>query len=226
MKVKFNREYLVILSQFMAVNDVRYYLNGFHVKPHPNEGVILTAVDGHRLVTIHDKSGISDGEYILPISKPLLKAAKKSCVNGLPLNSVQFINNKAYVLLHNEDDEFDFFQDDNESPMSQVHHVEYISQIDGKFPDTKKLFSGLTLEAVECVGVNIDYISKLKSICTSVKFPAINLMFTGKSGSVVAVSGYNREIVSVIMPARFDKADLSIPEFVNFGGGESKEDKV
>ncbi len=223
MKVKFNREYLPILASFMAVNDVRYYLNGFHVKPHPEEGVILTATDGHRLVTIHDKKGLCDGEYILPISKPLLAAAKKTNINKLPLNSVQFIDNKVYVLLHNEDDEFDFFKDDNESPMSQVPHVEYFSVIDGRFPNTKRIFAAFKPKPTSSIGINVDYIGKLKSVVTNRKFPQLNLMLSDKDGVVCAVSGYDKEIVSLIMPARFDDEELAVPEFVQFGGGEPRE---
>ncbi len=223
MKVKFNREYLPILASFMAVNDVRHYLMGFHVKSHPESGVILTATDGHRLVTIHDKDGISDGEYILPISKPLLKASKKRSLHCLPLNSIQFIDNKVYILQHNNDDEFDFFKDDNESPMSQVSHVEYITEIEGRFPNTKRIFEDFEITPVNHIGVNVDYIGKLKAICINAKFPQLNLMLNGTDGKIIAVSGYDKEIVAVVMPARFDDQELVVPGFVNFGGGELKK---
>ena len=80
MKTKFNIEYLPMLAAFAAKQDARYYLNGFHVKPHPEKGVILTATDGHCLVTIHDEDGFTDGDYIYPISKELLKAANKKSI--------------------------------------------------------------------------------------------------------------------------------------------------
>ena len=222
MKIRFDRQYLPMLADFMAVKDVRFYLNGFHVKPHPDSGVILTATDGHRLVTIHDKDGQSDGEYILPISKPLLAATKKSNTDGLPLNSVQFIDNKAFVLHWSDDAEFDFFENDDESPMHQVSYVEYITQIDGRFPNTKRIFKDFKLKPVDHVGVNVEYIGKLKSVCTTKKFPQLNLMLSGDDGKIIAVSGYDKEIVSVVMPARVDEVELIVPDFVNFGGGEPK----
>ena len=221
MKVKFDKAYLPILASFMAVNDVRYYLNGFHVKPHPEKGVILTATDGHRLVTIHDKKGFSDGEYILPISKPLNAAAKKR--NVIPLNSVQFIDNKVYVLFHNDGDEWeaDFFKDDKDVNINLVSHVEYFSVIDGRFPNTNRIFSSLKLKATKNIGINVDYVGKLKSVVTCKKFPSLNLMLSGNNGVVCAVSGYDKEIVSIVMPARFDDENLTIPDFVNFGGGSA-----
>lgn len=224
MKIKFNREYLPMLAAFMAVKDVRYYLNGFHVKPHPDCGVILSATDGHRLVTIHDKDGQSDGEYILPISKALLAAAKKSSIdNGFVLNSIQFVDNKAYVLYWDCDSEFDFFKNDEESPMDQVSYVEYITKIDGRFPNTKRVFDDIKLKPVDHIGVNVEYIGKLKSVCTTSKFPQLNIMFSGSDGSIIAVSGYDKNIVSVVMPAVTGEFEATIPDFVKFGGGQFKE---
>ncbi len=219
MKVKFNREYLPILASFMAVNDIRYYLNGFHVKPHPEKGVILTATDGHRLVTIHDENGMSDSEYILPISKPLNAAAKKSTFNKIPLNSVQFVDGKAFVLHHNEEGDLDFVVDKCDGAISFVSYIEYIKEIDGRFPNTKRLFKDFEFNPTSSVGVNVDYISKLKSICRNSRIPQLNLMLNGRNGALVAIGGYHREIVALIMPARFDDDKLSIPEFVKFGGG-------
>ena len=212
-----------MLADFMAVKDVRFYLNGFHVKQHPDCGVILTATDGYRMVTIHDKDGQSDGEYILPISKPLLAASKKTNIDGLPLNSVQFIDNKAFVLCWSDDAEFDFFENDDESPMSQVSYVEYITQIDGRFPNTSRIFKDFELKPVNYIGVNVEYIGKLKSVCTTKKFPQLNLMLSGSDGKIVSVSGYNKEIVAVVMPARVDEVELVVPDFVKFGGGEPKD---
>jgi hypothetical protein len=40
-----------------STEDIRYYLNGVYVQPHPNGGVLLVATDGHRLVCIHDETG-------------------------------------------------------------------------------------------------------------------------------------------------------------------------
>lgn len=223
MKIRFDRQYLPMLADFMAVKDVRFYLNGFHVKPHPDEGVILTATDGHRLVTIYDKNGQSDGEYILPISKPLLAASKKKNTDGLPLNSVQFIGNKAFVLHWENDTEFDFFESDDESPMEQVSYVEYINKIDGRFPNTRGIFKGFELKPVEHVSVNVEYIGKLKSVCTNKKISCLNLMLCGVYGKIISVSGHDKEIVAVIMPARIDNNELTVPDFVNFGGGDPKD---
>ena len=225
MKVKFNREYLPMLAAFMAVSDTRYYLNGFHVKPHPDQGVILTATDGHRLVTIHDEEGLADGQYIFPITKKFLAAAKKTKhdENKSVLDSIQIIGNKAYVLSWGQVDGLDFFEDKDEESMALVSHVEYISEIQGRFPDTERLFKGLKLSPVESVGVNVGYVGSLTAICDG-KYNSAELMFSGETGSIFIVCGNNREIVALIMPSHCKKEDKSIPDFVKYSGGEAKNE--
>jgi hypothetical protein len=50
----------------------------------------------------------------------------------------------------------------------------------------------------------------------------LSLIFSGSEGSIMAVSGYGSEIVSIVMPARVEP-NTEVPDFVNFGGGEPKE---
>lgn len=58
--------------------DTRYYLNGVYIQPHPEKGVILTATDGHRLISIWDELGIFDHPepVIVKADKATLMAAK------------------------------------------------------------------------------------------------------------------------------------------------------
>lgn len=41
----------------VSKDETRYYLGGVYIAPHPKEGVLLTATDGHRLICIHDVTG-------------------------------------------------------------------------------------------------------------------------------------------------------------------------
>ncbi len=232
MKIKFNKDYLQMLAAFAAIKDVRYYLNGFHIKPHPEEeGVILTATDGHKLVTIHDETGYSDGDYIFPITKELLAASKKRFTeNKLPLNEIQIVGNKAYVLFAEEGCE-GFFESEEDDSVERIHHVEYIKDIEGRFPNTKRIFDKLEYKDVSTVCVNPSYIGQLVKICVNAKMPYINLMFCGVNSSIVAVSGLNKEIVAVIMPARGEEEPVPLPGFVYLGEDEpepeeGKESKI
>tara|TARA_R100000951_G_scaffold116755_1_gene130434 strand:- start:1578 stop:2264 length:687 start_codon:yes stop_codon:yes gene_type:complete len=226
MKIKFKREYLVILSAFAAKNDVRGYLNGFHVKPHPDQrGVILTATDGHRLVTIHDEYGLADDQYILPITKELLAASKKTKTKDKrPLTEIQIIDDKAYVL-YAEDDVIDWFNEEEPEETDRVYHVEYISNIGGAYPNTKRIFEAVEYKEVSTICANPTYLGELSKICTSSRIPQLNLMFCGVDKSIVAVGGMEREIAAIIMPAQGEKEPIPLPDFVNFGGGDGKKEE-
>jgi DNA polymerase-3 subunit beta len=73
-----NPKYFAAMALFMAKQDVRYYLNGISVEPHPDGGAIIVATDGHRLAVIHDPDGWCTQQIIVgEIKKPLLDACKK-----------------------------------------------------------------------------------------------------------------------------------------------------
>ena len=73
-----NPKYFAAMALFMAKQDVRYYLNGISVEPHPDGGAIIVATDGHRLAVIHDPDGWCTQQIIVgDIKKPLLDACKK-----------------------------------------------------------------------------------------------------------------------------------------------------
>ena len=48
-----NPEKLWITANFQSTEQTRYYLCGVFIEP-ADEGVTMTATDGHRLVTCHD----------------------------------------------------------------------------------------------------------------------------------------------------------------------------
>jgi len=224
MNIKFKREYLSILAVFSGKTDTRAHLNGFHIKPHPEKGVILTATDGHRLVTIHDESGQTDDQYIFPITKELLAASKKTRTKDkLPLNEIQIIDDKAYVL-NSEEDVISWFDDQNPDEVNRVYHVEYISNIDGFYPYLNGIFSDAKYSEVSTVCVNPSYIGDLVKICASSHMTHLNLMFCGALKSIVAIGGLEKEIVAIIMPAKGDEKPAELPDFVFYSGGEKREE--
>ena len=220
MKTKFNIQYLPMLAAFAAKNDVRYFLNGFHVKPHPEKGVILTATDGHCLVTIHDEDGFSDGDYIYPISKELLKAANKK---ALPSIQNIFINDGVAMLTSIYDilDTFTTFEALDAQERKLITHIEFISPIDARYPNAGKLFksrlSEENLKPVLTIGMNADLLSRLSKLKYS-KFNGAALHLAEKN-SLIAVMGLKKEIVAMIMPMTLDESERTHPaDFVNFAG--------
>ena len=205
MKTKFNIEYLPMLAAFVAKNDSRYFLKGFHVKPHPEKGVILTATDGHCLVTIHDEDGFSDGEYIYPISKDLVKAANKKHLP--PIQNI-FINDGVAMLTSIYDiiEAFTTFESLDHQERKLITHIEFISPIDARYPNAGKLFksrlSEENLKPTSTIGMNVDLLSRLSKL----KYPKFNgaALHLSEKNSLIAVMGFKKEIVAMIMPMTLD----------------------
>lgn len=225
MKTKFNIEYLPMLAAFAAKNDVRYFLNGFHVKPHPEKGVILTATDGHCLVTIHDEDGFSDGDYIYPISKELLKAANKK---HLPSIQNIFINDGVAMLTSICEivDTFTSFEALGIEERKRITHIEFINPIDGPYPDAGKVFKSLLSDEnkkpVSTFGMNVELLGRLKNLKVSIKKGAVLRIYEGQA--LTAVMGLKKEIVAMIMPMTLDESECVPPaDFVNFAGHQPIE---
>ena len=69
-------------SLFISSEETRYYLQGVHVQPVPDDaggGVIMTATDGHRIASIYDENGSADRKIILSCrwKDPALKTGKR-----------------------------------------------------------------------------------------------------------------------------------------------------
>lgn len=82
----FDAKAIAPLALFMARNDIRYYLNGMYVSPHPQGGVYIAATDGHRLAVWRDPQGHCDQPRILAISPELIAAAKKKHKAEVPFH--------------------------------------------------------------------------------------------------------------------------------------------
>lgn len=229
MRVRISREYIQILAAFMAKEDIRYYLNGFHVKPHPVNGTVLTATNGHRVVTIHDEDGIADGEYIFPISKGLLAASKKRPPrkSAMPARWVQYIDNRFIVCpeVGEHHEQAGFLVDESVYQVA-AYYVEYVKPIDGVYPDVARVFSELKPQATDVCAFNCSYISELKFIAASTRAPIVDIVMCGKDNAMIAIGGLKREMLALVMPARgnFDSVEqFAMPAHAKFAGHQKAE---
>lgn len=138
----FRAQFLKPLAKIMAKNDVRYYLNGIHIQSNPiGEGVIISATDGHRLLSILDKRGYTNGEWICEISNTLVAASTKATKHKSTKNSshdamVTFKGNGTYV--------YGGFHEPEKSQLGEMQDglflSEYLKPIDGNYPKFGRIF--------------------------------------------------------------------------------------
>jgi DNA segregation ATPase FtsK/SpoIIIE-like protein len=140
------------------------------------------------------------------------------------LNEIQIIEDKAYVL-NSEEDVISWFDSQEPDEVNRIYHVEYISNIDGRYPYIHGLFTEAKCSEVSAISVNASYIGDLEKICTNSKIPNVNLMFCGEFGSIVAPGGLDKEIVALVMPAKGESNVIILPDFVFHGGGPKKQEE-
>lgn len=63
-------------SEVRSFEEVRYYLNGVYVHPHPEKGVLLVGTDGHRMMVVHDESGSCQKPAIVKAAPKALQGVK------------------------------------------------------------------------------------------------------------------------------------------------------
>lgn len=218
-KLHFKRQYIPVLATFSGKDDIREVFNGFHIKPHPQTGVILTATDGHRLVTIHDKTGASNGEYTFPISKELLAACKKSQRGKIvACDTVEIAN--CTLRLHLLDG---FYHPLSCSGFHKpVLYMEHIRPIEAPqpYPNAASVLGKFTNGAINSIALNMNYMRDLQVLSQTRQCPVVKCWFSNKDNALVAIGGMDNEIVAMVMPARDPQmdAEFSMPEFTQYSG--------
>lgn len=67
----------------VSTEQTRYYLNGVHIAPHPQEGAFLVSTDGHRMIVIHDPKGVAGGAVIVKLPRFALAECKPQKMFGI-----------------------------------------------------------------------------------------------------------------------------------------------
>lgn len=80
-KLRVSAKLVALVTPFMAKADIRYYLNGISIRPHPAGGAVICATNGHFLAAVHDRSAVCEHDVIISIS-PATAAALKSNISA------------------------------------------------------------------------------------------------------------------------------------------------
>lgn len=219
-KIIFNAKYLAILFEFKAAQDIRYYLNGFKVEPHPDQGVLLTATDGHRLVTVHDKDGSSNGQYICKVTKEMItgaqlnknpmRAAGRRTKSALPMDAWACFIGDCFKIQWDShgNDPKELIKKLKPAPDSLTTYAAHSEEIDGTFPDIQRVMPTETSFVLPDNGmaVNPAYLTATKLLSKITehgqRFCDVQIFLTGDKNPIMIRSAAAPNVMILIMPLR------------------------
>lgn len=219
-----NPKYFAAINLFAADRDVRYYLNGVFIEPHPEKGVLIVATDGHRLGMIHDPSGFTDRPIIVgSISKALAAAcsARGSKKAGTEPTTLYICADVPYGCGGAIVQTGDTCTGDVDPFSPFTTHMSKIEIIDAKYPDYRRIIPTKEDRTERFPCVNAGYIatfSQAANILTRNKYDsALELFSTGSNTSVVArikSADIVDRFVGLVMPMRSDAPSSILPAWM------------
>lgn len=202
----------------VSAEHTRYYLNGVLLDAHPDGGVLLVAMDGHKLVAIRDPEGkIADGPAIIRATKTTLAAARRrlslrELKEGGPLQVVVHgqrlaVAGEGYVSAVSA---VSGGPDDFAAIAAEPNHVVKAYQwcdtlIDGTFPDWKRLIP-VPANGGDTIPTLDPRLLATMGLALGVADPtALKLIPTGKEGhEPVLVLGEGVDGFGIVMPRRIN----------------------
>lgn len=184
----------------VSTEATRYYLQGVYVEPHPVAGAILTATDGHILISAHDAEGICTTPAIVALDKVRLAACKAKL--KIP-----------HRVIVREDGTADI--DLNGTSVETARNV----IVDGAFPDWRRVLPrgpfGATVDAFngELLGVMGTAAGILSDSKTNRTIRVLSKIDETECPNLVRFAGVDFAF-GVVMPIRAG-SDLDMPDWVN-----------
>jgi hypothetical protein len=224
-----NSTYLAAITCFAAKNDVRFYLEGVYIAPHPQGGVLIVATDGHCMGLMHDPDGFANAPIILRSPDgDFLKALKARDMKPYTgsRESKTWISERCSVVTYSG----------NSAPPElfgcDVLATVKSELVDGKFPDIVRviaMYKPSDEKTLPFMNVAlIDRFTKAASILgkNDKKWPgAFQFITNGEHGQVIvrfeklARTPSDKLIdrfMGVIMPAKDIQPNTRLPDFVGF----------
>lgn len=139
-------------AQFMAIKDVRYFLNGVYIEPHPKKGVYVVGLDGHRIGVGYDPEGYAESPRICEVPTDLKKALKRKNAQTLV-----FQGSACAV-----------YSDSEPVPQkikpSLISPIFLSTPIDGEYPNWQKVVAAYPPSQKGCITLQNKYLSALKEL--------------------------------------------------------------
>ena len=200
-----NPRYFAAINLFQANNDVRYYLNGVRVEPHPEKGAIIVATNGHIIGIMHDPDGFCARPIIVgDITKPLITACRsKGLVKGMPPTGLYITDGGAIV------DCGDLWEGKIEPFSKNVLHLSRIDLIDATYPKWRNVLPTDLGPTHATIYAQTQYLALFENVVKTLginrSYDGIRLECCGEGRSVVARfngADIRERFVAVVMQLR------------------------
>lgn len=196
--ISVNAKLFRIASMFSAKKTARLYLCGVQIEK-AEDGVLLVAADGHRLIVINDKEGTCEkNSLIVKTTKHFLDATKKT-KDELKERIINVTSEGTATILKND-------------PIKAiVQYNDFV--IDGDFPVWKRVVPW-KLKKTSPAGYNYKYLNDFGKAAKELSgSDCISIKGTENGAAIVRFSGCDYAF-GVLMPVNF--GDMEIPESLQY----------
>lgn len=203
LSIRVNADLFRIAFMCASREETRYFLNGVHIEPHPDGGALLTATDGHRLVSIYDQDGEASESATVSVTKEFLRLCKSGAE----------IPRQLHVFGP------DGTVKEGGTPIGFAANC----ILPGAFPDWRKVvpafdgdagpfpaFHGPLVEGFSKIGVQL---AKVKSVSSA----AMRIVTRGNEDAALVLWPNMRHAFGILMPMQSDDATTLPQVFVDAG---------
>lgn len=206
MNINVTARIFAAIAKFTATRDIRYYLEGVYLEPHPEGGAYIIGTDGHTMGVWldHTATGV-ERPIIIKTTTKLLQACQ-----GSDMRRLTVLDGRLAVVL--ETDQLKPTSELYIDPIEIKTTDRIYFEIPGKFPDWRKVVPASTEQGLKGF-VMPSYLNRVHEAVkigsvNAGKFDAIQFMQADKDKGVLAVCSSEPNYFAVIMPMRHEHTKL------------------
>lgn len=213
--IKVNANLVRLAATVAGMDDMRYYLKGVRIEPHPLAGAIIVATDGRRAIVAHDENGVADKPCILDLPKFVMAECKTPKMFQTERNVIVDVEANCATI-----EEVQTFRDGEKSEKSVV--TSYKVLIDhNEYVDWKRVIPR-EVKPATATAFNPKYLRQMATLATDISktvkgaqtsFSIFTTQDDGQGPAVVRFEGVEN-IFAVMMPMR-TVASKPIPSFMD-----------
>lgn len=188
----------------VSTEDVRYYINGVHIEPHPDKGAVLVATDGHRMLVCHDEDARCDRSVIVRVQGKEGRALSEALARASRAEDVRLTVDEAGVVT-----------------VPGGFRATENTLIDGTFPEWPKVVrpirAGLRTKAVAHAAFNPRYMASFARVAERLDpadgSPSIRIVSTDEGTAALVLFGGQPAVFGLLMPMRVE-VGTALPAFM------------